>query len=518
MDFLRQLYNGLVEAWRQLSLSARVNIALAAAAVILAIGAVVYFGAQPQYVTLVDGAEPANTQRIVEALQENGIPYRAENNNRTVMIPLKQRSAAQLLLAERDLPLGRTLLPGFELFAQTELMTTQWLQDVKFMRAMQGELQRILNAFEFVAHSHVLIREAADELFVADQRPSEAAVTLELTRPLTKREIQAIVSIISHAGGSNLHAGNITVTTTKGEVLHLPPQSEFAAIAGTKLEYVVELERQRETKLRNKLQELGVRGTVSVSARVNFDHREISAEDVTEGAELSTYMIETSIDSSEALPEGPPGVYANIPEEFAAGGMRTSEQTTEEIMNFEPSRTMTRTRSEPGDVLQYLVTLVIEGDYEDVADAEGQRVRNYVGLPETKRQLYQDLARAAVGEGETPTEVIIHDHPFDIERLAVTEMDDARMLQLQEHWARWAWIVAQLAMIAIGFLVVRRLLRSVIQEPEEIVEEEEIVELPAATREELRRQDVEREIERLSQERPDTVAALLRSWLAEDEE
>ncbi len=79
-------------------------------------------------------------------------------------------------------------------------------------------------------------------------------------------------------------------------------------------------------------------------------------------------------------------------------------------------------------------------------------------------------------------------------------------------------MAVQIALIFVGFFVVRRLLSRVIQEPEEIVEEEEIIEMPEATREELRRQDIEREIERLSQEQPDVVVALLRSWFAEDED
>ena len=205
MDFLRQFIDGLRQAWRQLSLTARVNIALAGIAVAVVIGSVVYFGAQTQYISLASDIESNNLAKMTDLLKGAGIAYRLENNNTTIVVPVKNRSEAQLLLTENNIPIGRKALPGFELFAETDLMTNQWLHDVKFMRALQGELQRQLNAFDFVKTSYVLIREAKDELFTADQKPSEAAVTLELTRPISKQEIKAVVSVIDHAGGPNLH-------------------------------------------------------------------------------------------------------------------------------------------------------------------------------------------------------------------------------------------------------------------------------------------------------------------------
>lgn len=164
MDFLRVVYEGLLQAWRQFSVSARINIALAGAAAAAVVVLVVITGASPQFVTLSDNVGPSQASSIRDALAQGGIDFKIENDNRTITVPLGQRSDAQLLLAQNDLPVGRTVPPGFELFAESDLMTNQWLQDVKYMRAVQGELQRILNAFDFINYSYVLIREADEEL------------------------------------------------------------------------------------------------------------------------------------------------------------------------------------------------------------------------------------------------------------------------------------------------------------------------------------------------------------------
>ena len=48
-------------------------------------------------------------------------------------------------------------------------------------------------------------------------------------------------------------------------------------------------------------------------------------------------------------------------------------------------------------------------------------------------------------------------------------------------------------------------------------EEEEVVEIPEATKEDMRRMEVASEVDRLSQNEPENVAALLRSWMGEEE-
>ncbi|HPO30984.1 MAG TPA: flagellar M-ring protein FliF C-terminal domain-containing protein, partial [Candidatus Hydrogenedentes bacterium] len=299
----------------------------------------------------------------------------------------------------------------------------------------------------------------------------------------------------------------------------LPPENEYAALASSKLEYVAELEKQREAKLRDKLREMGVRGTVSVSAVVDFDQKEMTDAQITAGTELSTYTTETSSTGSDVLPQGTPGATANLPESAASGGTSSNEKTSEEIINYEPSRRTTRTKTDPGDVVKYIVTLVVEGEYKQSQAADGSTTREYAGLSESRKQLFIDLAKAAVGEGRSPTEVQLYDQPFDIEGLTPEGSATAVASGLSETITSWAWPAAQILLILGAFMLVRRALARAVYVAKPVEEEEELpVELPEATREDLRRQEVEQEIIRLSQEQPEMVAALIRNWLAEEEE
>jgi flagellar biosynthesis/type III secretory pathway M-ring protein FliF/YscJ len=51
---------------------------------------------------------------------------------------------------------------------------------------------------------------------------------------------------------------------------------------------MTEWEKQRRNKVMINLRELGVHGTVSVSAKINFDSSEEMEEKVSEGTEIST--------------------------------------------------------------------------------------------------------------------------------------------------------------------------------------------------------------------------------------
>ncbi|MFP4502065.1 MAG: flagellar basal-body MS-ring/collar protein FliF [Candidatus Hydrogenedentota bacterium] len=522
MDFLRQFLGGIAGTWQSLSLSARINLVLWGLAVVVVIALVIFVGSRPQYVTLSDQVTAKNVVAIRDLIEEQNIPYRLADNNTTLKVPMEHLSDAQLILAQNNIPVGRRMAPGFDLFDQQDLMTNRYLQDVQFMRALQGELEQILNDFEFIEHSRVIIREARDELFRRDEKPAEALVTLQSTRSLTDDEVKGIVSLVAQGGGPNLNREQVTVMATDGQVLASPPDSEFASMANSKREYIVQLEKEREQRVIASLRDMGVRATVRVSAQVDFDEEEVTQELAEEGPEISTYTTSAEVSSTENLPEGAPGTMANIAEAEAEGGVTHSEETTESIANMEPSYTRTTTRSGPGDVIKYMVALVVEGEYEEETNAEGEVLgRNYLGLTDDRRETYTDLARMAVGAGEVETEVVLHDHPFEVGDQAVTAaaISEAQAERAYEVWGQRAWLAGQVVLILLGFGLLRLFLRRAVEAPEEEGEESpEAPEESAVSAAETRRQQINEEVSRLSQEQPELVTTLLRSWLAEDEE
>jgi flagellar biosynthesis/type III secretory pathway M-ring protein FliF/YscJ len=83
---------------------------------------------------------------------------------------------------------------------------------------------------------------------------------------------------------------------------------------------------------------------------------------------------------------------------------------------------------------------------------------------------------------------------------------------LDAPWFQWTWRVA---LVLLAFLVIRTLMRRLVVLPP--AEDEEVVEIPEASPAERRRQEIAAEVERLSQQEPETVAALLRTWMSQEE-
>ncbi|MCH7910975.1 MAG: hypothetical protein IIB38_15340, partial [Candidatus Hydrogenedentes bacterium] len=103
--------------------------------------------------------------------------------------------------------------------------------------------------------------------------------------------------------------------------------------------------------------------------------------------------------------------------------------------------------------------------------------------------------------------------PFRLDRITAVQVSLAvPVLWWQIPMLQWG---LQFAAMVIALLLIRFLMRRAMVMPAE--EEEELVELPEVSAAELRRQEIASEVERLSMEEPEMVAALLRSWIAEED-
>jgi len=488
---------------------------LAAGLTLAVIVAVVLFGSQPQYARLYTRLDPSEVTEIATQLADGGIPYRLREGGTAIDVPVPDIARARVMLAEQNLPRSQGVVPGFELFNERDLMSSRFLQDVDFMRALRGELQRVLNQFDFVRSSHVFIRESPEQLFASESQPSQATVTLDTSGPLTKAQVKAVLHTVASFGGANLTPDSIAITNTQGEILHSPSGDRFASLANDKLEYQVALENQRETELRNAFRQMGVNAIVNVSAVLDWSRVNRNERTVSEGTVISLEETSSTTRNVELPPEGAPGAVANIPEELGRpGGTGVFTEDSTIIENFDPSETVTTTVIEPGDVKQYKVAAFIEGNYVTATNEEGEETTEYQPLTQAEITRFGEFIANAVGEGQQPTEVVVYDQPFDLEDIATAGVAPPGFGTpfWQSNWFR---TVVQILLILAALFVIRALMRRALVLPTS--DEEETVELPESSPAERRRQEIAAEVERLSQEEPEVVAALLRNWMAQEE-
>jgi flagellar M-ring protein FliF len=520
VEFLRQLYAGIMDAWRRLSLSARVNIVVTSVITIGLILIMVVAGSRPQYVHLFSGLDPDDSSAIENYLNEQGIPYKVHDVGQTLLVRQKDWGRVMKDLSRLELPKRHAGARGFDLFDKVDLTTDQYLKNVNYMRAVQGELQGMLNNFEWVDNSFVFIREAERELFVSKQLPSEAAITLDVNRLPTQDEVETVLAIVSSFGGANLDRQHITISTTDQGPLYLPPEDGVAALVRNKHDLTRKIEREAQDSAESALRAMNVRSVVRVSANVDFSQKKETTQEALEGTPIAVLTNTMTRSSTESLPEGEAGARANLPEGVVArGAVQTTETEKEEIENLEPTYKTTETITDPGsEITGYSVAAIVEGRYEDELDEQGVPTgkKTYVARTDEELEIYRDIIIAAVGVGITEELVKVHDHPFDLDRLAAATAPGVGAPSTVAAIATKAWDVGKWLVVLIGFLVVRWLLLRAIVKPEvagEVVEE--VVEIDEA---EERRREVADAVQRAVQEQPEQVAAILRTWLSEDED
>ena len=519
LQFGRQFLAGLLLAWERLSASARVTVAVAFLFTAAIIAAMVTIGSRPQYVELFSGLSDKDMLAVESRLDQEGVPWKIDAAGKSIKVPLQNRSEMLVKINGAGMVKSQGSMPGFEIFDSTNLMQTQFTQDVNLVRAKTGELQQTLTRYSFIRNAYVTIGQAKEELFTSEQTPVEANVTLEVAQPLSEEQIKAILNTVS-SSIAGLSKDHINVATTDGRVLHAPADNDFDSVASSKFDLAKAYRNDLKREAEDALKKLGVRSVVTVMLSVDHTSKKETKEQLEKGVAVSTYKITNTTNSSQGSPQGPAGARANLPGDAQTGNGESNEQTEKQTLtNTEPSKTITITESTPGEVTVSGATAIVEGKYQDEMDASGKATGKKTYAPPTKQELdmYKNLVASAVGTiGE---KVKISDHPFNIEQLAAATPAAASAPAPRAFAIGSTQIDGILKVIGIAllFFIVRFLaIRATVHR--EGKEEEVEIELPKASPEELRKREMAAEVERVSMEQPEAVASLLRTWLSETEE
>jgi len=333
-------------------------------------------------------------------LEETQIPYEVSQDGTRIMVPDTEVGRARMLLAEAGLPNGGSL--GYEIFdKQSGFGTTNAVQNINAVRALEGELSRTISALDPVRSARVHLVLPQRELFSRDTRPASASVAVGL-RPgkrLESEQISAIQSLVASAV-PELKMEAVSIIDQNGTLLARGGDSDESK-ATMKAE---ELRLKNEQRLIQTIEDLVGRtvgyGKVraSVTAELNFDRVQTAEElyNPEQQVARSTQTTEENAQEREAADESVT-VENNLP---GVGGDVLGDQSptstsnrVEEVTNFEISKTVRNTVREGGDVRRLSVAVLVDGTYNVAEDG----TKTYV--PRTEEQLDQiaALVRSAIG-------------------------------------------------------------------------------------------------------------------------
>ena len=363
--------------------------------------------------TLYSDLDLQDSAKVVDELEKRKIKYVAVGDGSIIRVSKSQVVNARLSLAQVGLPASGSLI-GYEIFDKEDnIGSTNFSQNVRLIRALEGELSRTISAFEQVDKARVHLVMPQREIFSKEKLDPRASVVLKFNgnKRLGKSEIDAISHLVVTAV-PGLEMKNVTIVDTKGGALKIGSSEESGGMGGGKND---EIKIASENRLRSVIEELlsKILGSDKVKAQVslemNFDRIVTNSETYDpEGAVIRSVQ---SIEEKDQAPvaggsDQDASVANNIPGGGAGGTAASRFATTEksdQTTNYEISKTIKNHISESGLITKMSIGILVDGTY---TTDETTKVETYT--PRSKEELDKitNLVKVAVGFSEDRSDKI----------------------------------------------------------------------------------------------------------------
>ncbi|KRW71339.1 flagellar M-ring protein FliF [Pseudomonas sp. TTU2014-105ASC] len=341
---------------------------------------------------------------VMQVLDGEALQYRIHPQSGQILVREDQLAQARLLLNAKGVKVAQPA--GYELFDKEEpLGTSQFVQDVRLKRSLEGELARTVMALKGVQHARVHLAQEENSSFVVSKRaPSKASVMLQLEPgyALTHDQVGAIINLVANSV-PNLKPEDVGVVDQYGALL-----SRGLNVGGGPAQNWQAVEDYQQKAVGNIEQVLApVLGLgnyrISVAADIDFSQKEETFQSYGETPRLRSEVLrnESALDQ---LALGIPGSLANRPvappkegEEPAAGRGETKGATSlreESTRQMDYDQSVVHVKHAGFALRQQSVAVVLnsaaapEGGWTDQARAEMEAmVRSAVGFKQERGDL-----------------------------------------------------------------------------------------------------------------------------------
>jgi flagellar M-ring protein FliF len=393
---------GLVEFVKTLGAS---RIAAMGAVTIALIGFFVFLIMRvttPQMTPLFTDLAYEDSAAIVKELDRQAVPYELRDDGNVVMVPKDRVARLRMTFAEGGLPKGGGV--GYEIFDKSEVLgTTSFVQNINNVRALEGELARTIRSLDRVQDARVHLVMPDRPLFSRDKVEATASIVLKVRGTLEQPQVRAIRHLV--AGAVNgLRPERVSIVDERGQLL--------ADGAGNDLNGgdVSSDERQAafEKRLRSQVEAIvsSVVGPnharVQVAADFDFNRvtqtsdkfdpegRVVRSSQTREETSATNDGKENQVTVGNEIPGGQRQAAPGATDSAAA---RDESRKSEEIVNYEISKTTKTEVIEGGRLNRVSVAVLVDGTYgkNDKGESTYQ--------PRTKEELDQiaTLVRSAIG-------------------------------------------------------------------------------------------------------------------------
>ncbi|AMO80234.1 MAG: flagellar basal-body MS-ring/collar protein FliF [Hafnia sp.] len=295
------------------------NMVMIGAAAVVLTGAIVIslWRSNQGYVALFGSQENIPVSQVVEVLGAENIAYRINPDNGQLLIDESSLPKARMALAAKGI--SAVMPSGYELMDKEEMLgSSQFIQNVRYKRSLEGELAQSIMGLDPVEHARVHLGLMESSSFVMSNKPDSSAsvvVRLRYGKELNDQQVGAIVQLVA---GSipGMKVANVRVVDQNGTLLSEGFQAGNSNIAGIRQgnDVINRLKADTEKNIANLLS--SVVGTsnyrISVVPQVDMSSVEETQERLGGDPRVSNESLNQENTTNE-LAMGVPGSLSNRP-------------------------------------------------------------------------------------------------------------------------------------------------------------------------------------------------------------
>ncbi len=501
MDGFRQTLETAKSKLGGLTFNQKLTLVVVVAAAIVSTVAFSLWLQKDSMAVLFTNLSPQDAQSALQELAKQDVQSELTNGGTTIMVPEQQVSRLRVDLAAKGVPSSGIV--GFEIFDGQQYGLTDFLQDVNFKRALEGELTKTIEGLEGITSARVHLVMPKPSIFRKLASEPTASVVLGMGRAnrLSEHQITGIQALVA-GSVEGLQADAVTVLDQSGKVL----SSAYADEGVGQTEGQLGLKKDVEAYLAEKAQTMlaGVlgdgRSLVRVDATLNFEKID---------TERTSYDPKAPVVRSE--------------ERHETTDPQTGGGDASNVTNYEINQTVERIVGQTGGLKALSVAVFVDGRYEAPAGGgdPAYQPRSTEELDQIKRVVQTALGLNTTRGDQIEVVNMQFQGPPDALGDGGMPAGPGRWLELVAQYGGRAVLVILLAVMVLVFKknltqAVDSVFRPVTtarggQVADKTVEGERFEGFPEMTDQMID------DVREYASENPDRVAEVIQSWLHEPE-
>ncbi len=368
---MRQLLDNLKAVTARFTFNQKILMGVILGAAMLSVAIFSVWLQSEEQAVLFTNLSPEDASLAIDELAKANVEAELSNGGTTIMVPDNLVHRLRVDLSAKGIPSSGTV--GWGIFDGKQYGMTEFVQNVNFKRALEGELTRTIESIAGIRAARVHLVTPKPSIFKKMQAPATATVVLTLGRgsALSPQQIRGVQSLVS-GSVEGLETPNVSVLDQYGVLLSENHGDDAVARSDSQLAMKKEVDTYLAEKAQGMLaQVLGPdRSIVRVDATLNFERLE---------QQRRTFDPNQTVVRSEERNESSEG----------EGGSNETSTT-----NYEINETLETVVGEVGGVKSMSVAVFVDGSYEAAEDGADPV---YTPLPEEELEQIGRIVQTAVG-------------------------------------------------------------------------------------------------------------------------